>query len=192
MLKAGRKQEIALPIEAVRAIRITLTGTLGEAEAARVLQQVGISAGRALTRRMAGAPGAADEPDVSDLRAMPRSVFWRRFSDALASRGWGRVEHAPGDEQRLGELRTHDWAEVDTSGEPTAPRCHFTSGMLGGMLSEVAGGDVAVAEIECRSRGDEQCRFVYGAAEHVDARVAAATGASTAGAGGAATGRPHA
>lgn len=167
MLKAGQKQEIAFPLEAVRALRDALTQELGPEHAARVLRNAGEPAGRALVRRMAGSP---EEADLAALRSMPRTAFWRAFSDALASRGWGRLEHAPGSEGSDGAdaLRSADWAEVAKIDSTSTPMCHFTSGLLTGMLSEVAGGDIAVSEVECRSRGDEQCVFLYGAPGRIE------------------------
>jgi hypothetical protein len=34
--------------------------------------------------------------------------------------------------------------------------------MIANLLGRVSGEDVAVLEVECRSRGDERCRFLYG------------------------------
>ena len=37
--------------------------------------------------------------------------------------------------------------------------------MLANVLGQVAGSDVAVLEVECRSRGDARCRFLFGSPE---------------------------
>ena len=49
------------------------------------------------------------------------------------------------------------------------PSCFFTTGMLANLLGQAAGGDVAVLEAECRSRGDERCRFLFGSPAALDA-----------------------
>jgi hypothetical protein len=48
--------------------------------------------------------------------------------------------------------------------------------VLANLLGQVADADVAVLEVECRSRGDAHCRFLYGSPDALDAvysRVAA-------------------
>jgi hypothetical protein len=40
--------------------------------------------------------------------------------------------------------------------------CCFSTGFLSGLLSELAGGPVAVLEIGCRTRGADACRFAFG------------------------------
>jgi hypothetical protein len=50
--------------------------------------------------------------------------------------------------------------------------------VLANLLGRVAGSDVAVLEVECRSRGDQRCRFLFGGAIAVYAlydRIAAGT-----------------
>jgi hypothetical protein len=39
--------------------------------------------------------------------------------------------------------------------------------MLSALLSEVAGGPVAVLEVTCRTKGDERCTFAFGSAPTV-------------------------
>jgi predicted hydrocarbon binding protein len=68
-----------------------------------------------------------------------------------------------------------EWAEADPSSGTVAPSCHVTAGMLAGLLGRLAGSHVAVMEIECRSRGDEQCRFLAGAPETLQAVYDGAT-----------------
>jgi hypothetical protein len=47
------------------------------------------------------------------------------------------------------------------------PSCHFTTGVLANILGRAADGEVAVLEVECRSRGDQRCRFLFGGADAV-------------------------
>jgi len=64
---------------------------------------------------------------------------------------------------------SEDWAESDPAATTPGPACHVTAGVLAGMLGRLAGEYVAVMEIECRSRGDERCRFLAGSAETLQA-----------------------
>jgi len=61
----------------------------------------------------------------------------------------------------LGEVvgSAADWieAEPDTA---AMPMCFFSSGMLADFLGRVSGEPVAVMEVECRSTGEPQCRFL--------------------------------
>jgi hypothetical protein len=58
-----------------------------------------------------------------------------------------------------------DWAEAEPGSNATAPGCYYTSGLLSSILSKLAGGDVAVMEVECRSCNDARCRFLAGSPE---------------------------
>jgi len=62
----------------------------------------------------------------------------------------------------VGVLSSTDWAEAaQAEGGPEAS-CHFSTGFLSGILSELAGGPVAVLEVGCRMRGESSCRFAFG------------------------------
>jgi predicted hydrocarbon binding protein len=112
------------------------------------------------------------EPDrtLADLRP---DAFWRELGRFLHHAGWGRIEHE--DLGIAGALRALDWAESDPEPVRTRPGCHFSAGFLGELFTRVAGEPVEVAEVECRSKGDATCRFVYGAPGVVErlARAAA-------------------
>jgi hypothetical protein len=63
----------------------------------------------------------------------------------------------------IGALTAADWAEADPSEARAEPGCHFSTGFFGELLSRVAGRPVGVMEVECRSKGDPACRFIFGA-----------------------------
>ncbi|MGH7339243.1 MAG: V4R domain-containing protein [Candidatus Rokuibacteriota bacterium] len=42
------------------------------------------------------------------------------------------------------------------------PGCFFSTGLLANLLGQIAGQEIAVMEVECRSQGDARCRFVFG------------------------------
>lgn len=112
--------------------------------------------------------------DDAPLGAMSPSGFWDSLSRFLQGTGWGRVEHE--DLGAVGAIRALEWAESDPSERRPDPGCHFSTGFWGELLSRVATQPVAVMEVECRSRGDSVCRFLFGAPVTLD-RVHAALSA---------------
>lgn len=150
--------ELAFPVESLTALRNALEAQVGGDAAAQALRQAGYAAGDALFPLLA--PGA--QPDAGTGAAeLPEPVFWRRVSELFAARGWGRLEFSavhPG----LGALEAADWVEADATDGSLRPSCHFTTGLLANLLGRAAGAEVGVLEVECRSRGDLACRFVFG------------------------------
>jgi predicted hydrocarbon binding protein len=55
--------------------------------------------------------------------------------------------------------------EADPESGATRPSCFFTSGLLANLLGRAAGAQVSVLEVQCRSRGDHECRFLFGSDE---------------------------
>jgi predicted hydrocarbon binding protein len=155
---SARPTEIALPAASLATLRRSLSSEIGEDAAARVLRSAGHDAGDAffhiLTSDASGKP-------ISDVDA---ASFWRRFAQLFSMRGWGTLQHTdvhPG----IAVLSASDWAESDNAVNDGRPSCYFTTGLLANVLGKVANGDVAVMEVECRSRGDAQCRFLFGSPE---------------------------
>ena len=56
-------------------------------------------------------------------------------------------------------LDSRDWAEAEP-GTSQTPMCFFSAGMLADLLGRLSDETVAVMEVECRSKGDERCRFL--------------------------------
>lgn len=161
---ASRPQELALPVASLAALRRTLDSSVGEAAAAVALQQAGVAAGDAFYDMLALAPVAGDSPpaDWSD------GTFWRRFGELFERRGWGRIaneEAHPG----VGALNAFDWVESVRDMGAGRPSCFFTAGLLAKLLGRICNEEVAVLEVECRSKGDARCRFLYGSPDTLDA-----------------------
>jgi predicted hydrocarbon binding protein len=150
---------MAMPASALGALRSALTTELGADTAARVLRNAGHEAGDAFFQILASDANASAGRDA--LSQLDATAFWRRFAQLFSSRGWGALQHSdvhPG----IAVLAAGDWAEADASSGEARPSCYFTTGLLANVLGKVAGGDVSVMEVECRSRGDAQCRFLFG------------------------------
>jgi hypothetical protein len=126
--------------------------------AVHALHEAGYATGAALLSDLTMALGGTDP---SDLEV---SAFWAATSEFLSDRGWGILEPPARLHSGIGLLRLAAGAESDPSSGETQPSCAFTAGLLSHLLTAAAGGPIATLEIDCRSRGDEACRFLYGSA----------------------------
>jgi predicted hydrocarbon binding protein len=154
-----RPHEVTLPVAAIAAFRDALNSQLGADAAADALRAAGYAAGDAFHRLLSGG-------NEDDLRQLGVGRFWARFALLFSSRGWGQLTYSqvhPG----VGALEAADWAEGRTESAADRPSCHFTTGMLANLLGQLAGSEVGVLEVECRSRGDQRCRFLFGGTEAV-------------------------
>ncbi len=153
-----RPQELALPVASLAALRNALIDAVGEDDAATALRAAGHAAGDALhTTLVAG-----------DGDAAPAERFWQRLTQLFQSRGWGVLRHEDA-HAGVGALSSPDWVEADAFAGAMRPSCFLTTGLLANLLGRIAGREVAVLEVECRSRGDARCRFLFGSAETLDA-----------------------
>jgi len=118
-------------------------------QAIAILQEAGYAAGEGLYRAFA----AANNP--SDLDA---DLFAETLSEFFTSGGWGTVTLSPVGTGALA-LDSSDWVEAEP-GTSQTPMCFFSAGMLADFLGRVSDEPVSVMEVECRSRGDERCRFL--------------------------------
>lgn len=153
-----RPQELALPIASLAALRAALGEAVGEDAAAEALRAAGYAAGDALYTALAAGNLEAD---------LPAERFWNRLAQLFAGRGWGTLRHEavhPG----VGALNAMDWVEADALAGARRPSCFLTTGMLANLLGRVAGEEIAVLEVECRSRGDARCRFLFGGPSALD------------------------
>lgn len=151
------ERTLTFPAAALFALRQAVE-TIDRERAAEALRE----AGRAWAD-MAQQHLGADETSVG---GMSPGAFWDALSRFLERSGWGRVEHE--DLGVLGAIRALDWAESDPSEQRPDPGCHFSTGFWAELLSRVATRPVAVMEVECRSRGDSGCRFLFGAPATLD------------------------
>ena len=145
-------REIAVPVSIFGTLRQELSKEAGALPTIHALHHAGYHAGEAAAASFGGADG---------VQGMAQSAFWARVSDFFARRGWGTLTLS---EQKgvVALLSSGDWVEA-TAGEPSEDAsCSFSTGFLSGLLSTLAGGPVAVLEVECRGRGDDRCLFAFG------------------------------
>jgi predicted hydrocarbon binding protein len=162
MMQGQRPQELALPVASLAALRRALEDAIGPDHAALALQAAGNAAGDAFHAILGTASGDTSPDEWSE------AIFWRRFFDLFARRGWGRLSNERVHEG-VAALTASDWVEADPESGAERPSCSFTAGLLANLLGRISSDEVAVLEVECRSRGDQRCRFLYGSAPALDA-----------------------
>jgi hypothetical protein len=144
-------REIAIPASAFVSLRAHLEKEAGALPTVHALHHAGYAAGKAAAPVLSGPDGAS----------MGEEAFWTKLSDFFGRRGWGSLRHARA-HKAVGLLSSTDWAEASAGDGSEDASCHFSAGFLSGLLTELAGGPVAVLEVGCRSRGAASCQFVFG------------------------------
>jgi predicted hydrocarbon binding protein len=162
MTHGQRPHELALPVASLAALRRALDDVVGADHAAHALQTAGNAAGDAFHDILTGASADTSPTDWSE------AAFWRRFAELFARRGWGHLSNERVHDG-VGALSADDWVEADPAFGEERPSCSFTAGLFANLLGRVSDDEVAVLEVECRSRGDQRCRFLYGSAAALDA-----------------------
>jgi predicted hydrocarbon binding protein len=145
-------------------------------QAATWLQEAGFAGGEALfdayTEWLADRY-SVERPASLDVRHLGETLsnFFREF-------GWGTLRVSPIASAVIA-LDSPDWWEAEPAVGAAYPSCHLSSGLLAEFLTRVSETTLGVMEVECRSRGDERCRFLAGAPESLQIlyeRMAEGTG----------------
>lgn len=133
----------------------------GPATAARTLHEAGFATGEALGARWRNR--LAEQTGLDEAGQLDTRWFGPLLDDMCVDLGWGSLTVSElGDQAVL--LETGDWAEASPETAET-PACHFTAGALAAFLTGLAAAPIAVLEVECRSSGNEACRFLAGSQE---------------------------
>ena len=146
--------------EALVALCASLLRDVGP-QAASYLQNAGYAGGAplfdAFTRWMLGRGYGAPE-------TLPALAFADRASEFFRDLGWGSLElGAMGD--AVATIDSTDWAESEAATALEYPGCHLTTGMFADFFGRLAGEQLAVMEVECRSMGADRCRFLLASGE---------------------------
>lgn len=147
-------REIAVPVSLFESLRAELEQEAGTLQTVRALHHAGYRAGLS-------AAASLDDEAGGEAFALSQTAFWQHLGRYFSRRGWGEVSHAS-PHPAVGLLTSSDWAEARADEGDADGSCSFSAGFLSGLLSQLAGGPVAVLEVECRTRGDQQCRFAFG------------------------------
>lgn len=148
-LPSRNPREITLPATGLTTVREALRDEAGPVAAVNALHAAGFRSGAHVRGDLGEAIGSMSGGD-----------FWARIGDWFSSRGWGSLAFEA-IHDGVGRLVSPDWAEAE-GGDERQPCCSFTTGLLSSLLSSAAGGEIAVVETACRSRGDSACHWVFG------------------------------
>lgn len=157
MMTAVEGTDLQVGKNALYQMRAVLERETGP-KASTLLREIGFAAGEALSQRFEAMVrenynvGAASELDSTYLE----EALNRFFTET----GWGSVHLSELVPQVLA-LDSPDWAEAH-SGGAQFPSCHFSCGALSDFFTRLGVARAAVMEVECRSRGEERCRFLIG------------------------------
>ncbi len=161
---------VTLSRASLAALRTALLRDAGPGGVA-YLQEAGFAGGEALfasfERWLAEAHGGS--VDALDIEG-----FRQRAVEYFQACGWGSLEISTIGEAIVA-LDSADWAEADPAAALPHPGCYLTSGMLSDFFTRMAGSPLATMEVECRSMGHAQCRWLLGSAEAMQAVYAAMT-----------------
>jgi uncharacterized protein len=148
--------------EALVTLRSVLFRDAG-ANAAAYLQEAGYAGGNGLFVAFASwcsshGLGAPESMDAAEFQA--------RAADFFGELGWGAMAVGTLHDSVL-TIDSSDWAEADPASAMQYPGCYLSAGMLADFFGRVAGAQLVVMEVECRSMGSNRCRFLAGSAETI-------------------------
>ena len=146
---------------AIHQLRASLERDAG-LQAATHLQEAGFAGGEELYNTFA--EWLARTRQVNSPADLDVQYLGEVLSEFLSAEGWGKLSVMPLGDAVLA-LDSSDWAEALDEPQGHYPSCHLSCGLLADFLGRVSQGQVAVMEVECRSRGDQRCRFLAGAPE---------------------------
>ena len=159
-LDLPKSNMLAIARESLLALRGALVRDLGP-NAASYLQEAGYAGGPAIHDAFAR---WLEQRGLDAPEALPTHEFGRRATDFFRDAGWGSIELATLREG-VAVIDSEDWAEGDERAPLDFPGCHMTTGMFADFFGRLAGSEIAVMEVECRSMGAPRCRFLMGSAE---------------------------
>lgn len=152
---------LCFPPEFLMVLEQALTAAHGSGAAANLLRNAGYEAGPGFWAALL--EWANLQAESRSLQELSPQEFAAVLSHFFSGHGWGELEHAPL-HPGIGALDAPDWREA-AAGAGSGNGCAFTTGLLANLLRQLAGEPVAVFEVECRSRNDDRCRFLFGAPE---------------------------
>jgi predicted hydrocarbon binding protein len=150
---------LALPRASLAALRAALIRDTGGGFAT-YLQEAGYAGGEAVFAAFKSWLSERGE----DVDALDLAGFQDRAAEFFRAAGWGSITITPvGDV--VATVDSADWAEADPLTALPYPSCHYTTGMFADFFGRTAAAPLSVLEVECRSSGSPQCRFLVGATE---------------------------
>jgi predicted hydrocarbon binding protein len=133
------------------------------ANAAAYLQEAGYAGGSGL---FVAFRAWCESRGLDAPESMDAAEFQARAADFFGELGWGVISVGTLHDSVL-TIDSTDWAEADPSSAMQYPGCYLSAGLLAEFFGRVAGAQLVVMEVECRSMGMDRCRFLVGSAETI-------------------------
>ena len=159
-----RRDMLTVTRASLLSLRAALLRT-GDPQAAVTLQEAGYAGGAALYESFKAWLHERSEIGIEDLDV---EAFQHRASEYFSDHGWGTL-HVGSLDEVVATLDSPDGGECDRQLGAQQPSCHLTTGMFADLFGRLAGAPVAVLEVECRSAGQDRCRFLVGSPDVMDA-----------------------
>ena len=150
---------VALTRPSLVALRTALFRDVGP-NAAAALQEAGYAGGQALYDAFSHWLHARGLGSPESLAA---AEFGLRATEFFGEMGWGSLEL--GALESVATIDSPDWAESDPAYPLDFPGCYYTAGVMADFFGRLAGEQLAVMEVECRSAGAHRCRWLVGSGE---------------------------
>jgi predicted hydrocarbon binding protein len=154
---------VAMPRSALTQLRETLLREGGPA-AASFLQEAGYAGGETVSLGFQAWLNSKGYPAMPELNL---GDFANCVSEYFSELGWGALTITRLNDA-VAALDSVNWWESAPAAEMDHPGCHISTGLLADLLGRVSGQPLAVLEVECRSMGSPQCRFLTGSAEALE------------------------
>lgn len=156
---------VRFPTGTLLALHRALAQNRSPRESAMLIRELGFESGEAFYQSFAEWLNERDAGKRPE--ALPADLFWRQLAEFFSFLGWGSL-HVETLHDGIASLTTETWVEADTTAHARQPMCHFTTGILADLLGRIAGTDLAVMEVECRSTDDQHCRFLLGSPDALE------------------------
>jgi predicted hydrocarbon binding protein len=153
---------VGLTRDALIALRSVLFRDAG-GNAAAYLQEAGYAGGGALYQAFADWNSSRGVPVPENMAA---SEFEEHAAAFFGELGWGTITVGMLHDAVV-TLDSADWAESDPASALQFPGCYLSAGMFADFFGRLAGTQLVVMEVECRSMGSERCRFLLGSSETI-------------------------
>jgi predicted hydrocarbon binding protein len=155
---------VGLSRDALVALRSVLFRDAG-GNAAAYLQEAGYAGGGALYQAFADwSSSRGDAVPPAPPENMAAHEFERRAAEFFGELGWGAITVGTLHDAVI-TLDSANWAESDPASAMQFPGCYLSAGMFADFFGRLAGAQLVVMEVECRSMGSDRCRFLLGSSE---------------------------
>jgi predicted hydrocarbon binding protein len=160
MMTATAGTDLQIGTNALHQMRVVLERETGP-KSSHLLREIGFAAGEAMSLRFEAM--VRENYHVDSAGELDATYLGEALNRFFTETGWGSVNMSELVPQVMA-LDSPDWSEAHREGAQF-PSCHFSCGALSDFFTRLGFARAAVMEVECRSRGEAQCRFLVGSPE---------------------------